>query len=484
MKIDTSWYSTSRTTFTISTVEQLLGFGAIVNAKNGSVIPFDDFTNKTINLSNDIDLSVVGDEWCPIGSVDQLFAGTFNGNRRTIKGLKINGSLDFMGLFGATGEESSINDLTVVADIKGGSQVGGIVGVNGGQLKNCKFMGSLSGTIAVGGVVGVNVGQIKRCCNKGNIVSTVRYSGGIVGLNQSDIGEITDSYNMGVITGVNCVGGIAGHNSGTLVKNCFNTGLIQSSRNVSSEKVECMGGIIGYNNAGCPITNCYSTAPIIGEKSVGGIAGHNYGSVNNCVNKGQVKGSDYVGGIVGTNDNGELKTCNNRGNVYGKQCIGGVVGTNKSGNIENCANSSTVHSEYTICGGVVGFSKWGRIVSSSNDGDISTGEYCGGVAGQLKYGKAIDCINTGTVNGTSTIGGIVGSCMSRGMLLSCYNVGTVSGTKIVGGLVGSSFGDIRDSFNAGQVSGIETFSSIVGIADGGAIQDCYSTGKLVNKSVE
>lgn len=484
MKIDTSWYSSSKTTFMISSVEQLLGFGAIVNATDGSVIPFDDFTNKTVNLNTDIDLSAVGDEWCPVGNVQQVFNGTFNGNGRTIRGLQITSGIDFMGLFGATGEDAFINDLTLVADIKGGSQVGGIVAVNGGQLRNCKFMGSISGAVAVGGITGVNTGILKRCCNKGNISSISKYTGGIVGLNQSDIGEVTDCYNIGAITGVNCVGGIAGHNSGTLIKNCFNTGLIQCSKSSSSEKVECMGGIVGYNNAGCPITNCYSTACIIGEKSVGGIAGQNYGSVNNCVNKGQIKGFEYTGGIVGTNDNGELKTCNNRGNIFGKQCIGGVVGNNKSGNIENCANSSVVNSELSMCGGVVGFSKWGRIVSSSNDGDISTGECCGGVVGQIKYGKAIDCINTGTVNGTSTVGGVAGCCVSRGMIISCYNVGQISGTKVIGGLVGNAFGDIRDSFNAGNVCGIEDFSSIVGVADGGAIQDCYSTGKLINKSVE
>ncbi len=55
MTIDTSWYNTTDTEFTLTTAAQLAGLAAIVNGK-ATGIAADDFDGKTIKLGADVDL--------------------------------------------------------------------------------------------------------------------------------------------------------------------------------------------------------------------------------------------------------------------------------------------------------------------------------------------------------------------------------------------------------------------------------------------
>ena len=89
--IDTSWYNTTDTTFTLTTPEQLAGLAAIVNGALSSIAP-DDFSGKTILLGADIDLG--GKNWVPIGTTTGAsgttgFMGTFDGQGHYIKNLTI-----------------------------------------------------------------------------------------------------------------------------------------------------------------------------------------------------------------------------------------------------------------------------------------------------------------------------------------------------------------------------------------------------------
>ena len=86
---DTSWYNDSFTNFTISTAAQLAGLRSLVNQGT-------DFSGKTITLEDNLDLG--GNKWTPIGYItssnnethyNRCFAGTFNGNNKTISGLNV-----------------------------------------------------------------------------------------------------------------------------------------------------------------------------------------------------------------------------------------------------------------------------------------------------------------------------------------------------------------------------------------------------------
>ena len=102
--IDTTWYNTTDTIFTIDTEEKLAGLGAIVGGMAEGVAQ-DDFSGKTIILGADLDLGgLVGRSWYPIGyyftddkngdgTVGDYycsvysFEGTFDGNGHTIHNI-------------------------------------------------------------------------------------------------------------------------------------------------------------------------------------------------------------------------------------------------------------------------------------------------------------------------------------------------------------------------------------------------------------
>lgn len=112
---DVSWYDESKTNFSIATAEQLAGLAQLVNEGNS-------FVGKVITLEKDIDLLNAQRQtqnWTPIGSYTSAdenrgFAGTFQGNNKTIFGLTIiapeqNG----LGLFGYL--RGTVSDLNLEA---------------------------------------------------------------------------------------------------------------------------------------------------------------------------------------------------------------------------------------------------------------------------------------------------------------------------------------------------------------------------------
>ena len=485
MKISLDWYMEGKSNvYHIRTAEQLVCLASVVNSSSDAV-PRDTFHSKSIILDNDIDMSGVGAEWIPIGTRNSAFEGLFNGNGHKVFNFEVlNPHAEMLGLFGVTGEDARIKGLSVSVNFRGASQVAGLVAVNGGNIIQCTVSGTIVGTSAVGGISGSNTGVLRGCCNKATIKG-LKYVGSMAGLNEADVGEISDSYNLGVIQGTTCVGGITGHNSGTSIKKCFNRGVIVVDAE-NADNVESIGGISGFNNAGCLVKNCYNVAKIGSDikygRFIGGILGQNYGVLDNCVNQGEVVGVENVGGVAGGNHNGRVQNCKNRGAITSKQYAGGVVAINQSGILSTCTNSGKVFTLFAMCGGVVGYCRWGQISGSSNDGEVlsSDNEFVGGVVGEVKYGTVLNCSNTGEIKGSARVGGIAGSCINRALIDSCSNIGNIKGTRLVGGLVGVAFGDIKDSFNIGTVYGVEEFSNIVGSSEGGAVQECYSTGKTLS----
>ena len=97
-----------------------------------------------------------------------------------------------------------------------------------------------------------------------------------------------------IITAAEYVGGIAGDNKGT-IQNCYVSGSITATG--------AAGGITGYNPG--TVENCYTTCTVSGNASnTGGIAGVNSNAaslINNCYVTGNVSGNRYSGGITGYN---------------------------------------------------------------------------------------------------------------------------------------------------------------------------------------
>ena len=132
-------------------------------------------------------------------------------------------------------------------------------------------------------------------------------------------------------------GGIAGGNYG-IIENCYVTGNIRGNGGD--------GGIAGYNRG--EIKNCYTTCTVTNNGvRTGGIVGDNGGKIQNCYATGKITGTDYVGGIVGNSasSSATVQSCValnievSATNATGN--VGRVVGNNSGGAmIDNYARAA------------------------------------------------------------------------------------------------------------------------------------------------
>ena len=256
---------------TVSTAQALKDMAHIVNDMGET------FDGKTVTQQNDIDLSTVCSatlgNWTPIGLINRPFAGIFNGNNYKVSNLYINDTETIWarGLFAAC--KGEILNL-------------GVENINIAST-NTQFVGGISGLMSENG-------KIEKCYSTGNISGNISYAGGISGGNYGATFSYTikECYSGVNIKSQSRTGGIVGdNNTGGTISNCYNFGEVESS--------DYVGGIAGINEGN--IINCYNVANIIAISSrVGGITGALAGKVENSYNIGKVSGDvNYKGAIVG-----------------------------------------------------------------------------------------------------------------------------------------------------------------------------------------
>ena len=177
-----------------------------------------------------------------------------------------------------------------------------------------------------------------------------------------------------------------------------------------------------------------TVAPEGTRSSVGGIAGRNAGTLQNCAFSGTVRGESAVGGIAGRNEaGGQIIGCTVSGSVSGEDGTGGVAGRN-AGLLLNCVNHAGVNLTPSDQPGE-------EVLEELEDGDLRLPDGVtdtGGIAGRSD-GVIQSCVNDGGVGyphvGYNT-GGIAGR--QEGWLAGCANSGTIHGRKDVGGVVGQA----------------------------------------------
>lgn len=233
-----------------------------------------DFTNKTIQT---------------IGSEQEKFTGSFDGNGKMLYNISISGSAENSSIFNYVGSLGVIKNVIIKnISITDGSNVGGIVGKNEGIIQNVKVGATSNGTTysydgvssispyattdqyysRVGGICGYNFGTIVNCENYAIIAPRNDYAevrtGGIVGENSGTI-EYCYNYNNVGGTGVNAnqiysnmSGGICGFNQAE-ISYCGNFGNIYAqSRNANRiSQGAYAGGVCAYNNRGL-IKYCFN----------------------------------------------------------------------------------------------------------------------------------------------------------------------------------------------------------------------------------
>lgn len=178
-------------------------------------------------------------------------------------------------------------------------------------------------------------------------------------------------------------------------------------------------------------------SPENGRDYIGGIAGTNWGTIENCSFSGRISGKNYIGGIVGDN-HGTITGCSFSGTVDGKRFSGGIAGYSE-GLIRDCRNSGEVNilvSEEKLNLTDLATSTTGLALNLLSAEDENIVSDSGGVVGFSK-GVVLNCSNTGTVGYPHygyNVGGIAGR--QSGYLSGCNNMGTVFGKKDVAGVVG------------------------------------------------
>ena len=184
------------------------------------------FSNIYFKLNADLDYT--GKTYIPIGTEDNPFEGTFDGNGKSISGISLNGG-DYLGAFGYIfGEDCLIQNLKVSGSITGGEFVGGIVGNSyNGNIIGCSNAATIVGNSSVGGIVGcITNSDISDCLSTGDVQGNSSSSniGGIVGY--CDNGSINAGLCSAAVSGTNFVGGIVGsfNESGSFMQACIYIG--------------------------------------------------------------------------------------------------------------------------------------------------------------------------------------------------------------------------------------------------------------------
>ena len=207
-------YDQATKTWTVTNASELAWVAASVNGTIGvqtkAGATTKNFKGETVLLANDIDLE--GKLWTPIGTVlgqsryDYLFAGTFDGNGKTIYNLKVNHA-DCAGLFGnmctAIVKDLTINGFDLKADHYAGAIVGWVEqGASEVLIENCK---------AINGNIQINVVEIE-----GGKHDLGDKAGAIVGF--SHHGKYIDNEVENVIIeGYRDLGGIVGYGNNSVV---------------------------------------------------------------------------------------------------------------------------------------------------------------------------------------------------------------------------------------------------------------------------
>ena len=380
---------TNRVAFTTAFPDAAAGMGCAAIDHDGHSATPDVPVCTGYELKADLDFDTDGDGavdaadeywhsgagWRPIGSSGTAneFIATFEGNGHTVTRMYINRSSGRIGLFGVVGNAGRVRNVGVLEVSVTGSSRG----------------------IIVGGLAGKNAGIITASYVTGSVKSTGTGSsevGGMVGRNggPGDSGSsIVASYATASVMGSSFqgrVGGLAGYNYGS-IRASYATGAVTGTGSSAG-----VGGLVGHHNGGS-IRVSYATGSVTGKKYVGGLVGRNDVSIWASYATGSVTGDDDVGGLVGGNLSGFIRASYAAGWVTGTGSdVGGLVGgvlypsdvrqvsqsywnTTTSGRVMSAGGEGKTTVELQMPAGYTGiYAMWNLDLDNSDgDGDATTG---------------------------------------------------------------------------------------------------------------
>ena len=425
-----------------------------------------------------------------------------------------------VGFFGKLESGAVITRLGLdTISVYGGFNVGGLVGMNSGCIVSCYYNGSVGDGVNVGGLVGENsdFGIILYSYNTGTVIGGLEQGGimgGLVGINSGNIIACYNTDEVGVTTGKDTVGGLVGENTGNIIAS-YSNGKVRGYVEI--------GGLVGDNSNG-NISLSYSTGEVVGyvgwgaERLIGGLIGNNGTNVYN-VYTGTY--SDSRGSISYSfwdmESSGEPNMCGNkdgfRENTFGKttaemqtartfiEASWDFVGETINGTCDyweihkDSYPTLAVFSEITpVEPNGAGTRETPYLISDANElGFISyrpLAHYClvnnidlSDINWRLAVipwfggnfdGKGYN-IRSLHIKGGSYLGlfGILGCYAEvRNLGLEAISIeGAEERGDCIGGLVGANFGYIKSNYSTGTVSGHDEIGGLVGDNQGILIKD-------------
>ena len=434
---------------------------------------------------------ISGEGWDPIGTWDNRFTGTFDGQEHTIMGLYFDRNTHSTGLFGVIGSGGWVTNVGLehVYLVGNDFHLGGLVGSNFGIVENSYVTGDIIGDDNVGGLVGSNYGTVSNCYSRAYVIGKVNI-GGLVGINE---GTVSSSYAVGYVDGIQEVGGLVGMNSGTVENSFWDTDIGGPDNGIGTGKTTVeMKDIDTFSNAGWDIVAVETdndrntdyiwnmedtqTYPFLSwEKAIPQVEIYTWEDLHNVrydleifyvlmndLGPSDPGYDDYNTGAgwepIGDDSNEFTGTFRGQGNTI----TGLYIDRPSMG--------------YVGLFGVVGT---GGIVRDLGlvDANVSGNWAVGCLVGNLAGGNIENSYATGIVSGDWAIAGLVGWNWD-GTLSSSYSSATVNGNWDVGGLVGYNEGPIDNSYATGDVSGFDSVGGLVGYNWGSTISNSYSTGNV------
>lgn len=302
-------------------------------------------SGKDVKLSTDIDCS--GSEWNPVGTEENPFTGTFDGNGYKISNLTITGD----------------NNVALIA-----------------------FAGD---------------GAIIKNLNLENVnINSERNAAGVI--SEATGGLTLENIKVsGTINAANYAAGLVNFPDNATISNCENNAEINAKYSA---------GISAWIEGSAKVNNVTNNGKIIGETAAAGVVVNFIGNIKNAVNNGEVvsNGTWAAGGIVSRAEKASTyEYCFNYGNVTStvdnaNSSAAGILGqVLKTATLNYCANYGNITAEGSYAAGIA-YSLYGGITANYcyNNGTINGADGAGAVAPKPQYGSndnAKNCLNAGTI---------------------------------------------------------------------------------------
>jgi hypothetical protein len=217
--------------------------------------------DKWFIMTGDVDMQAVPAA-APIGMKGMPFTGVFDGGGFSIKGLVINDTTATakpLGLFGVVDTPALIERLRLIApSVKSGgsASMGALVGqaIKGATVQQCSVeqgVVSAPASDAAGGLIGDNGGTVRECCVTG-AVTALGLAGGLLGRSTGTVENCAAA--VSVTTTKVGTGTASGGLSGASVGGTFGW-CLSNSPSVSGTRV---AGLIGYADPNSILSNCVS----------------------------------------------------------------------------------------------------------------------------------------------------------------------------------------------------------------------------------